>query len=651
MSTSTHLSEAGIGAPEVDFRGVFDNAPDIVTQFDRGGRVLYVNRAIEQVTGMTRESILGRTHAELRAPLDHCAMWTAAIERVVSSRASQQIEFEVPALDRTRRFHSFLMPELDPAGEVLSVLAICRDVTELCRGIETAAADAVTAAERQRLAIFREARDAMLITDDERRYVDVNPAACELFGISREQLLGRRIDDICGGGEDVDVDAMWRQFRETRSLDGEFPVRRHDGTSRTVKFRAIADFVPGRHLSILRDITERKQEAERLRAEAVARAQAEAATRAKDEFLATLGHELRNPLAPIMMALEAMNLDESPHFEQERRLIERHVRHLALLVDDILDISRITQGQLVLRRERVEIATIVAKALEMTTPLLAQRQHHAETRLPHGGLIVDGDPARLAQVLANLLTNAAKYTPPRGHIVIAVEREGGEVVMRVRDNGSGIRADLLPRVFELFVQDRSQLDRASGGLGIGLCLVRRLVEMHGGTVGVTSEVGRGSEFTVRLPGAAAAAAAAVPAPALAAAEPWPPNRHAEPIAERERVLIVDDNVDAADALAILLGLVGYTTRVAYDGATALELAGVFRPQIAMLDIGLPVMDGYELAQRLRREPGLERLQVIVITGYGMESDLARSREAGIDIHLVKPVDLKLLRHALAAKSA
>ncbi|MDC3962445.1 response regulator [Polyangium jinanense] len=379
-----------------------------------------------------------------------------------------------------------------------------------------------------------------------------------------------------------------------------------------------------------------KERGELLVREQEARRQAESANRSKDEFLAMLGHELRNPLAPITTALHLMRMRIGDAGARERAVIERQVKHLTQLVDDLLDVSRITRGKVELKKERIEIAEVVAKAIEMASPLLEQRRHHLTVEVPSRGLLVDGDGTRLAQVMSNLLTNSAKYTESGGQIAVEAERRERDIEIRVRDNGIGIAPDVLPTVFEFFVQDRQALDRAQGGLGLGLAIVRNLVTMHGGTVSARSEgKGRGSEFTVRLPAAAGlaeveAARARVRAPMKAQG------------GGGHRVLVVDDNEDAAALLAESLGSLGYQTRVASDGPSALRVAEKFRPDIALLDIGLPVMDGYELAHRLRERPELTRLRLIAVTGYGQESDRSLSREAGFDAHLVKPVQFDRL---------
>jgi signal transduction histidine kinase/DNA-binding response OmpR family regulator len=374
-----------------------------------------------------------------------------------------------------------------------------------------------------------------------------------------------------------------------------------------------------------------------------ARREVEVANRSKDEFLAMLGHELRNPLAPIVTALQLMELRGDETLQRERTIIERQVRHLTRLVDDLLDVSRITRGKIELKRERIEIAEIVAKAIEMASPLIEQRQHSLMVDLPRHGLAIEADAIRMAQVVANLLNNAAKYTEPHGTLAIGARREGDAVVLWVRDTGIGLSAEILPRIFDLFVQERQALDRAQGGLGLGLAIVKTLVELHGGTVEAHSEGhGRGSEFVVRLP---AAPAAGRPAPSSPAA----PEAAQRPGVLR--VLVVDDNEDAADLLTTSVRVMGHVARVAHDGPTALQIAVDFQPHVALLDIGLPVMDGYELARHLRALPGLESVRLIAVTGYSQEADRRHTAAAGFERHLVKPIQLGELQEVLSSLRA
>lgn len=354
-----------------------------------------------------------------------------------------------------------------------------------------------------------------------------------------------------------------------------------------------------------------------------ARHQAELGSRAKDEFLAMLGHELRNPLAPILTALELMELRAPDQHQRERSVIQRQVQHMIRLVDDLLDIARITRGAVELHRETVDLADIVAKAIEQASPLLEEKKHELRVTSPRG-ITVHGDPVRLAQVVTNLVTNAAKYTKAGGLVEITLRRDGDDAELRVRDTGVGIAPDVLPRVFETFYQVRQSIERARGGLGLGLAIVKSLVRAHGGEVSATSAgLGAGSEFVVRLPASARAAPRATGTP-VSGTRPLRP----------EKLLLVDDNHDAILLLADALADRGFHTLVAHDAPSALALADSATPTIALLDIGLPVVDGYELGRQLHAR--VPAMQLVAITGYGQANDFARSREAGFAAHLVKP---------------
>jgi|GEM_PF-3420618 len=363
-----------------------------------------------------------------------------------------------------------------------------------------------------------------------------------------------------------------------------------------------------------------------------ARREAEAANRTKDEFLAILGHELRNPLAPMVTALELMKLRAPDQLERERAVVERQVQHLSRLVDDLLDVSRITRGKVELRRQDTPIAEPVAKAVELTSQLFERAEHRLTVDVPRD-LVINGDVMRLAQIVSNLLANAAKYTPRGGTIEVRATRSGGDVLLSVTDDGAGIPDDLLPRVFDIFVQAPQSRARTDGGLGLGLTIVKNLVELHGGTVTAESEgPGKGTTMRVRLPLAAA--------PSADVQKPAPtPRPRAKAM---RRILVVDDNEDAAELLSELLGTTGHETRIAYDGLSALRIADEFRPDVAVLDIGLPVMDGYEVAERLRASALHKAVKLIAVTGYGQESDKERARQAGFDAHLAKPVPLGAL---------
>jgi signal transduction histidine kinase len=362
--------------------------------------------------------------------------------------------------------------------------------------------------------------------------------------------------------------------------------------------------------------------------------------RRKDEFLATLAHELRNPLAPIRNSLQILKMPrvDAETVERSRAMMERQVDHLVRLVDDLLDVSRVMRGKIELRRERTEIAAIVARAVETVQPLVDAQGHQVTVNVPPETLPVDADPVRLAQVISNLLTNAAKYTEPNGRINVTAERAGDTAVLRVRDAGIGIAPHMLPHIFELFVQVEPAATRSQGGLGIGLTLVKNLVEMHNGTVEAHSEgLGQGSEFVVRLPLAAEAPAA--DSTGQPGQDPTPRSG--------QRLLVVDYNQDAAISLAVLLRLQGHEVRVAFNGVAALEMTKSFTPEVVFLDIGMPGMDGYEVARRLRQQPGLESVFLAALTGWGQHEDRRRSAEAGFDYHLVKPPKAKFLAELLA----
>jgi PAS domain S-box-containing protein len=358
--------------------------------------------------------------------------------------------------------------------------------------------------------------------------------------------------------------------------------------------------------------------------------QLERASRAKDEFLAMLGHELRNPLSPILTALQLMRLRGVQGADRERAIIERQVNHVVALVDDLLDVSRITRGTIALKRARLRLVEVVARALEQASPLVEERRHRLDVQVPDT-LVVDGDAGRLAQVVANIVTNAAKYTEPGGSITITAVREGDEARLHVRDTGAGISADVLPHVFDTFTQGRQRSDRAQGGLGLGLAIVKNLVDAHGGAVSLHSDgPGRGAECVVRLPAA----------PLDAPVEPVGPDVRMPTLQDGGcRVLLVDDNRDAAEMLAESLRAVGHDVQVALDGPAALEIAARQVADVALLDLGLPVIDGYELASRLRQVDGWTRVPFAALTGYGQADDRQKTAAAGFAEHLVKPIDI------------
>jgi CheY-like chemotaxis protein/two-component sensor histidine kinase len=373
------------------------------------------------------------------------------------------------------------------------------------------------------------------------------------------------------------------------------------------------------------------------------------AERQKNEFLALLAHELRNPLAPICSALHIIGLPEADAalVAQMRQMAERQVWHMARLLDDLLDVVRISQGRFELRQEVIELGATLEGAAESVRPFCAERAHELTVGRPASPLWVQADRTRLEQVLANLLNNAAKYTDPGGRIRLRAEREGAQAVIRVQDTGIGIAPGMLPRIFELFVQAERRLNRSAGGVGIGLSLVKRLVELHGGSVEAFSPgLGQGSEFVVRLP--------AIPDtdPVRETEEALPMEGDKQGAAQAGlRILVVDDNVDAADGLATMLKIGGHDLRVAHDGPATLAIAEAFRPHVVLLDLGLPGMDGYEVARQLRARPEMQGTHIAAVTGSGQPEDRQRSKGMGFDRHLVKPVDPTLLAQLLAEVTA
>jgi len=479
-----------------------------------------------------------------------------------------------------------------------------------------------------------------------------NPPMCEAWGCDEREIRNRPLFEVLPELDDqvlpMALDAVYRTGTKSEATEIPAPVRRADGTTEIryfnytyAPFRNDEGAVDGIFI-IASDVTTQVLALGQLN---VLRRAAEDANRAKDEFLAMLGHELRNPLSPILTALQLMRLQDDTRAERARTVIERQVTHLTRLVDDLLDVSRIARGKVELKSELLEMADIVAKAVEMASPLLEQRSHNLILDVPRHGLMVYGDSTRLRQIVSNLLTNAAKYTPAGGEIRVAAREEDGNVVLCVRDNGIGIAPDVMPTIFDLFVQERQAIDRAQGGLGLGLTIVRNLVERHGGSIAVKSlGVGQGSEFLVRLPLATQVDADQDRRERITSAVEF-----AAPRAHVGRVLIVDDNEDAAEMLALALQHKGFETRVANDAPAALRIAAEFVPDIAVLDIGLPVIDGYELASHLRSLPGLDRLHLIAVTGYGQESDRQRAREAGFHHHLVKPVAIEAIEAAVMSR--
>jgi PAS domain S-box-containing protein len=612
------------------------SAPVGISFLDRGLRYLRMNDVMARLNGVDPTAALGRPLGEV---IPHLAPRLEPFYRQVLETGEPLVGLEVsgetPAAPGVNRhflvnYYPIRSREGPPAG----VGAALVEITERKR-----AEVALREINQTLQALIRACPLAVMVLDPEDGAVRLwNPAAERIFGWTEAEVLGRPLPIVSSD--------MRQEFRENlekimagRMLQGvETRRQRKDGTLLDVSlWTAVVPDPQGtpRVMGLVADIGDRRRLERELERRVEELAEAD---RRKDEFLAMLAHELRNPLAAISNAglVLGERRGEDSHSAELLGVIGRQIRHLSRLVDDLLDVSRFTHGRIALRKTAVELAPVVEGAVETARPLLEARGHAFTLSLPDEALWLEADATRIEQVVANLLNNAAKFTEPGGRVELSVERQGGEAVLRVRDTGAGIPPDLLPRVFDLFVQGERSLDRAHGGLGIGLTLVRSLVERHGGTVEAASEgLGRGSELRVCLPLLPGPPREA-PAPAAAPLEK-----------ETVRVLLVEDNEDAAAALAELLRIWGHRVEVVHEGASALQAARTEPPHLVLLDIGLPGMDGYEVARALRETPGLAQVSLVALTGYGQDSDRVRSSLAGIDHHLVKPVDPDQLRRLIA----
>jgi PAS domain S-box-containing protein len=502
---------------------------------------------------------------------------------------------------------------------------------------------------RSRLTALMESPEVAIISKSLDGIIESwNPGAERMYGYTADEAIGQCISLLIPPESPNELPAIIERLQRGETVRTYETVRvRKDGS----RFDASISVAPikddhGRMagaLAIARDVSDRK----RLERELQSRiAELSEIGRRKDEFLAMLAHELRNPLAPLQSALEilSMGVADSNMIEWAREVMGRQVDQLSGLVDGLLDVSRMMQGRIELHKEPAELATIITRAVEMAQPLIDSRGHKLTVVVPPQPIWIEADVLRLVQVLTNLLNNAAKYTKTPGQISLQARQVHGEAIVRIADTGLGIPADMLDKVFDIFVQVNPTIARSEGGLGIGLTLVRRLVELHGGRVRASSlGPDKGSEFEIRLPTLIRKAPAAPASAEPAAAEE---SRPAQAIG-RHRVLVVEDNVYAAKSFATLLRLDGHEVQVVHDGSEALEMSVAFRPDVILLDIGLPGIDGYEVARRLRAQPEFNDTQIIAMTGYGQPEDRRRSREAGIDHHLVKPVKIDFVRALLA----
>jgi PAS domain S-box-containing protein len=600
---------------------------------DPEGRVARWGAGAERFFGYQEAEILGQTFGHFFSAEDQARGEPERELRTAAATGRASDDRWHIRKDGSRFWASGVTTALrDAAGQLRGFAKVTRDLTERKQAEQALARGAL---------LLANVRDSVIVTDLNGVVTYWNEGATRLFGWRAEEMLGRPYLERLPESVRDFVNNNIRAAATGVEWLGEWEDYRKDGSRVWINARLslIRDLAgqPVGLMGLAFDISEHKHLENELRQRVDDLALAD---RRKDEFLALLGHELRNPLAPVRNAIQVLKLlgtsDSKLHWARD--VIDRQVHQISRIVDDLLDVARITRGTVKLHKEPVELAAVVAQAVETSRPLIDARKHQLIVSVPPG-IRLDADPARLAQVLANLLNNAAKYTDEGGKIGLDVSREGDEVVIRVRDSGMGIAPELLPRIFDLFAQGDRALARADGGLGIGLTLVKNLVELHGGSVTARSEgPGKGSEFLVRLP---ILSDLAEPAPAPTSRLP------AGGEVVSHRILVVDDNTDAADTLAMLLRVMGHDVQTAADGLSALNVARSYRPQVVLLDIGLPRMDGYEVARRLRREPGLENVVLIALTGYGQEEDKRASQEAGFQQHLVKPVSPDDLQMILA----
>ncbi len=620
---------------------ILDTMPQMVTTALPNGDVNYFNPQWFEYTGLTFKQIKDWGWKQFIHPDDleeTVRIWTHCLQ----TGEMYHREHRFRRADGVYHwFEGRLMPIRDAQGIIVLWIGSNTDIDEM-KQAEASIHDSEVRYRR----LFEAAHDGILILDSaNRKITHVNPFLTTLLDYPVEHFVGKELWQIGILGDKQASQAAMQQLDEQGSLRYEnLPLQDRQGHDHPVEM--VANVYAEGPLQVIqcnvRDISDRVRLEELLRTQSVEMSDLH---RRKDEFLAMLSHELRSPLAPIANAVQLLGLQsetETLIHKKARDIIQRQLGQLQHLVDDLLEVSRITTGRVQLRRERVTVNRIVQGAVETTRPLIEQQGHTLTVTILPPPIWLDADPARLEQVVVNLLTNAAKYTEAGGQIHLTAQIEGPECVLRVRDNGVGISPTLLPRIFDLFTQADRSLARSDGGLGIGLALVQRLTELHGGTVEVQSVLGHGSEFIVRLPlynEAPRAAAGSVDGGVDSPHAPLPP-----PL----RVLVVDDNVDTVLSFSMLLQALGHEVRTAYDGVSAVQAALDYRPEVMLLDIGLPGLSGYEVAKRVREQPQLRDVVLVALTGYGQDSDRATSLQAGFNHHMVKPASFEQIKKILAS---
>ena len=642
--------------------GLMDATPDCVKVLDLDGRVLHMNipglRAMEidDFRPLCGQEWQGLWPADARGDIER------SVARAAGGEGSSFQAYCPTAKGTPKWWEVTVSPVRDAeGGPVVRLLSVSRDVTER----KQAADHLRESAERYRAAIAV-ISDVIWTNSADGLMEGEQCGWSDFTGQSHKEYQGQGwLQAIHPDDVKTTLEAWSHAVQQKSLFIFEHRVRRRDGQWRLCSIRAVplwGDGAVREWVGVHIDITERKRGEEKLRQFAADLSEAD---HRKDEFLATLAHELRNPLAPIRNGLQLMKLADGRRaggarsasagaqldrrqwrdrrgqqatIEKARSMMERQLTQMVRLVDDLMDASRINLGKLELRKERLPLASVVNSAVEASRPLMGQMGHKLTVTLPEQPIIVDADMTRLAQVFLNLLNNAAKYSDRGGHIRLNVESQGSEVVVTVKDNGIGIDADKLPQVFEMFTQLGGTFERSQGGLGIGLTLVKRLVDMHGGSVEAKSDgPALGSEFVVRLP------------VVLEASQPQASRVADGPTATKPslRILIVDDNRDGADSLSEMLKMMGNDTRTAYDGQQGVDLAGEYRPDVILLDIGLPKLNGYEACRLIREQLNGKRVVLIAMTGWGQDEDRRRSREAGFDHHMVKPLNPQSLVRMLS----